>query len=115
MSGISSASDEPLLDLLSRIERLHKSMGFAENGGEDPSFRMTLLMEEVGEICRCLTKHDGDLAEEHADALIVLLGNVVAWDIDVVTVTHRKLDRLEQLEPRVVDGHMRLVTKAAGS
>lgn len=115
MCGTFSASDEPLLDLLSRVERLHESKGFAANGGEDPHFRMALLMEEVGEICRCLTKDDGDLAEEHADALIALLGNVVAFGIDIVTIAHRKLDRLERLEPVVINGYMRLVTRAAGS
>lgn len=115
MSGMPSTPDEPLLDLLRRVKRLHVTKGFAQHGGEDPYFRMALLMEEIGELCQCLTKMDGDLAEEHADTLIVLLGNVVAFGIDIVNVAHRKLDKLEGLEPRVINGHMRLVTKVVGS
>lgn len=111
MSGTFSVDNEPLRELQGRVEQLHRSKRFAENGGEDPHFRMLLLMEEVGEICSCLTKGKGDLAEEHADALIVLLGNAVAFGIDIVDAAHSKLDHIECLKPTVIDGHARLVSE----
>lgn len=100
-------------DLIERVRQLHKEKGFRENGGEDKLFRMSLIMEEVGEICSSITKGKGDFEEEHADLLILLLGNCVAYDIDVVPLTHRKLDKLAALRSTSVDGHARLVTSTA--
>jgi NTP pyrophosphatase (non-canonical NTP hydrolase) len=70
-------------DMIAAIRCFHQKHGFAYTGGEDMFYRMNLIMEEIGEICECLTKGAGDIAEEHADLLILLLGNCVALDIDI--------------------------------
>lgn len=104
------ANDE-IQALIERVTLLHQAKGFESNGGEEPFFRMALLMEEIGEVCRCLTTDRGDLAEEHADVLIVLLGNAVSFRFDIIGAAHRKLDQLEKLDPRPSNGHARLVSK----
>ena len=56
-------------------------------------YRMNLLMEEIGEICECLTKGKSkeNLAEEHADLLILLFGNCIMADIDIETAFWKKM------------------------
>lgn len=72
---------------------------------------MMLLMEELGEICESITKSKSNFQEEHADLLILLLGNCVSYDIDIIDITSRKLDKLLKMEPvRNADGYSRLVT-----
>ncbi|HWQ73047.1 MAG TPA: hypothetical protein VN370_12105 [Desulfitobacteriaceae bacterium] len=43
------------------------------------------MMEELGKISQCLTKGKGDLTEEHAELLILLLGNCLMMDIDIIS------------------------------
>jgi len=99
-------------EMVEAIRRLHAKHGFAEKGGEDMLFRMNLIMEEVGEICECLTKGYGDIAEEHADLLILLLGNCVALDIDIEKEFWRKLNKVMAADPISVHGHARVLTSA---
>ncbi|MEU4454763.1 hypothetical protein AB0F44_25760 [Nocardioides sp. NPDC023903] len=97
---------------LNRVAEFHRKMRFAENGGEDMLFRMALIAEEVGEIAACLTKNKGDIAEEHADLLILVLGNCVSLGIEdrITDVLHAKLERLMQLEPVSSGSHARVIT-----
>jgi NTP pyrophosphatase (non-canonical NTP hydrolase) len=73
-------------------------------------FRMNLLMEEVGEICQCLTKGKDAIAEEHADLLIVLLGNCFALGIDIESEFWRKIDKISRYGTRLTGNHCRLVS-----
>ncbi len=97
--------------LLERVRELHIKNDFKNNGGEDKRFRMLLLMEELGEICSSITKNKGDFEEEHADLLILLLGNCIAYDIDIIKVANTKLDKLMQAKQINIDGYTRIVTK----
>lgn len=97
--------------LLERVRELHVKNDFKNNGGEDKQFRMLLLMEELGEICSSITKNKGDFEEEHADLLILLLGNCIAYDIDIIKVTNMKLDKLIHAKQININGHTRIVTK----
>ena len=72
--------------LLERVRELHIKNDFKNNGGEDKRFRMLLLMEELGEICSSITKNKGDFEEEHADLLILLLGNCIAYDLSLIHI-----------------------------
>jgi NTP pyrophosphatase (non-canonical NTP hydrolase) len=99
-------------EMVEAIRRLHAKHGFSEKGGEDMLFRMNLIMEEVGEICECLTKGHGDIAEEHADLLILLLGNCIALDIDIEKEFWRKLNMIMAANSVSVNGHARVLTSA---
>jgi len=72
--------------------------------------RMCLLMEEVGEVCQCLTKGKSrqELIEEHADLLILLLGNAVSLDFDLETAFWTKLERILRRPAKMVDGTVRV-------
>lgn len=101
--------------LLKKVRQLHKNNNFSENGGEDKYFRMALIMEEVGEICEAITKDKDNFKEEHADLLILLLGNCIAYDIDIFTLTNKKLDLLlKKSKVTNKDGHSRIITEKNG-
>lgn len=75
-----------LYDMVEAVRQFHVKNGF-DIGTESQAtmlYRMNLMMEELGEISQCLTKGKGNLAEEHADLLILLLGNCLTMDIDIV-------------------------------
>ncbi len=97
-------------DLLTAVQKFHDKHSFAQNGGHDPLYRMTLIMEEVGEICECITKGKDkeQLAEEHADLLILLLGNCIAMDIDIVEAFWKKHARIMQRTSKVVGNRIRV-------
>ena len=90
---------------------MHKQNNFKANGGEDKLFRMALIMEEVGEISEAITKDLDNFEDEHADLLILLLGNCVAYDIDILKLTNEKLDRLLKMKPSKKNGYKRIITK----
>ncbi len=67
--------------MLKAVEEFHKKHSF-DIGTKDKKtmyYRMNLLIEELGEISQSLTKGypDEQVAEEHADLLILLLGNCI--------------------------------------
>lgn len=82
-----SENDANLIHMLEAVRQFHISNGFdvATKSQETMLYRMSLLMEELGEISQCLTKGKGNIAEEHAELLILLLGNCITMDIDIVT------------------------------
>lgn len=100
-----------MIELLDKVKQLHKQNNFKANGGEDKLFRMALIMEEVGEISEAITKNQDNFEEEHADLLILLLGNCVAYDIDILKLTNEKLDRLLKMKPSKKNGYKRIITK----
>ncbi len=96
--------------MIEAVRLLHQKHDFQNNGGEDMLFRMNLIMEEVGEICECLTKGRGNLTEEHADLLILLLGNCVALDIDIEQAFWQKLNTVMEAVPISINHHKRVTT-----
>lgn len=98
---------------IERVKQLHEKMHFAENGGEDMLYRMALISEEVGEIAECLTKNRGNIVEEHADLIILILGNCIALkaDNEIEQVLNNKLDRLMAMHPTTDGVHTRIITK----
>ncbi|GJM74117.1 hypothetical protein HMSSN036_63330 [Paenibacillus macerans] len=97
-------------DLLEAVRELHERHNFKNNGGEDALFRMNLIMEEVGEICSCLTKHKGNLAEEHADLLICCLATALPL-ISTSKLNLEKMDKLKSYSTIAANGHTRITSK----
>lgn len=85
-------------EMIEAVRAFHRARGFDYENGEDLLYRMNLLMEEVGEICECITKGRPieALAEEHADLLILLIGNAVAAGFDLEAAFVKKLAELER-------------------
>lgn len=102
-NGMSKRTDS-LHEMLEAIREFHILKGF-EIGTESQStmlYRMNLIIEEVGEISQCLTKGKGSLSEEHADLMILLLGNCLTMNIDIVDAFWSKLNVIMSRSGRMV-------------
>ncbi len=97
-------------EMIEAVRKFHRKFDLKEQGGEDMLHRMNLIMEEVGEISQCLTKGKPreDLIEEHADLLILLLGNAIAQDFDLEKAFWAKLKKIMQRKSRMVNGTIRV-------
>lgn len=92
------------------VQAFHDKHRFNEQGGEEMTYRVSLMAEELGEISACVTKGKSKeaLAEECADLLILLIGNGIAADFDLNRAFWDKMEKLERRESRVVDGRIRV-------
>lgn len=99
-----------LNSLTSQIQAFHEKHGFdvGTKNIQTMLYRQNLLMEEPGEISQCLTKGKGDLAEEHADLLILLLGNCLVMDLDIEKVVKSKLEKIMQRPAKTIHGTSRV-------
>lgn len=96
--------------MLAAVQAFHDKHQFKTNGGEELTYRVALMAEELGEISSCVTKGKSKhlLAEETADLLILLLGTGIAADIDLNQAFWAKMQKLMQRESRMVNGRIRV-------
>jgi len=97
-------------ELIAAVREFHRKHDLKARGGEEMLHRMNLIMEEVGEISQCLTKGKPrkELIEEHADLLILLIGNAIALDFDLEQAFWEKMDRIMRRNSRMVNGTVRV-------
>jgi NTP pyrophosphatase (non-canonical NTP hydrolase) len=96
--------------MLAAVQAFHDKHRFRETGGEDMTYRVALMSEELGEIAECVTKGKSKdkLAEEVADLLILLIGTAIAQDFDLRQAFWDKMRRLEDRESRMINGRIRV-------
>ncbi|MDH5391930.1 MAG: nucleoside triphosphate pyrophosphohydrolase family protein [Gammaproteobacteria bacterium] len=96
--------------MLDAVQAFHDKHRFKENGGEEMTYRLALMAEELGEISACVTKGKplAELAEECADLLILIMGTAIAKDFDLNDVFWKKMDTLMKRQSRMVDGRIRV-------
>jgi NTP pyrophosphatase (non-canonical NTP hydrolase) len=96
--------------MLARVHEFHEKHDFKNTGGEDLTYRIALMAEELGEISACVTKGKSKkkLAEESADLLILLLGTAIAADFDLKQAFWEKMDKIMQRESKIVNGRIRV-------
>jgi NTP pyrophosphatase (non-canonical NTP hydrolase) len=96
--------------MLAAVQAFHDKHRFRETGGEDMTYRVALMSEELGEIAECVTKGrpKEQLAEEVADLLILLIGTAIAQDFDLRQAFWDKMRRLEGREARMINGRIRV-------
>jgi NTP pyrophosphatase (non-canonical NTP hydrolase) len=97
-------------DMVKAVRRFHQKHRFRELGGEEMTYRISLMAEELGEISSCVTKGLGKskLSEEVADLLILILGTGIAQDIDLAEAFWNKMEKLDRREARMIDGRVRV-------
>lgn len=97
-------------EMVEAVREFHRKYDLKSRGGEEMLHRMNLIMEEVGEISQCLTKGKSreELLEEHADLLILLIGNAIALDFDLEKAFWEKYEKIMQRNSRMVDGTIRV-------
>lgn len=96
--------------MLDAVQAFHDKHDFKNTGGEEMTYRLALMAEELGEISSCVTKGKSPdkLAEEVADLFILIMGTAIAADFDLKEAFWKKMDRLMQRESRMVNGRIRV-------
>jgi NTP pyrophosphatase (non-canonical NTP hydrolase) len=96
--------------MMAAVRAFHEKHCFRELGGEEMTYRIALMAEELGEISSCVTKGRGkrELTEEVADLLILVLGTGIAQEIDLSQAFWEKMRKLDQREGRIVAGRIRV-------
>lgn len=96
--------------MLAAVQAFHDKHRFRETGGEELSYRIALMAEELGEISSCVTKGKPteELAEEVADLLILVMGTAIAANFDLNQAFWHKMDVLMQRKARMVNGRIRV-------
>ena len=96
--------------MLDAVQSFHDKHDFKNKGGEELTYRMALMAEELGEIGAAITKgkSKADLAEEVADLFILLIGTAIAADFDLNEAFWRKMDKIMQRESRMVNDRIRV-------
>lgn len=96
--------------MLAAVQAFHDKHRFNETGGEELTYRVALMAEELGEISACVTKgrDSAALAEECADLLILILGTAISAGFDLKTAFWTKMKKLDSRSSRIVDGRIRV-------
>lgn len=96
--------------MLDAVQAFHDKHDFKNTGGEELSYRVALMAEELGEISSCVTKGKSreTLSEEVADLFILLIGTAIAAEFDLREAFWKKMDRLMERESRMVNGRIRV-------
>lgn len=96
--------------MLDAVQAFHDKHDFKNTGGEEMTYRLALMAEELGEISSCVTKGKSkeQLAEEVADLFILLIGTAIAADFDLRDAFWKKMDALMQRKSRMVNGRIRV-------
>lgn len=101
---------ESFSSMVQAVQAFHDKHCLRELGGEEMTYRIALMAEELGEISSCVTKGGSKeaLAEEIADLLILILGTGIAQDIDLRQAFWDKMRKLDQRTSKMVDGRIRV-------
>jgi NTP pyrophosphatase (non-canonical NTP hydrolase) len=96
--------------MLAAVQAFHDKHRFKDTGGEEMTYRIALMAEELGEIAECVTKGKGkeQLAEECADLFILLVGTAIAADFDLKQAFWDKLEKIQARQSRLINGRIRV-------
>ncbi len=97
-------------NMLAAVQAFHDKHDFKNTGGEELTYRIALMAEELGEISECVTKGKpvDELAEEVADLFILLMGTAIAADFDLNEAFWGKMDKLMQRKSKMIGGRIRV-------
>jgi NTP pyrophosphatase (non-canonical NTP hydrolase) len=96
--------------MLDAVQAFHDKHRFKDTGGEEMTYRIALMAEELGEISSCVTKGKTKeaLAEEVADLLILVIGTAIAQDFDLNKSFWDKMAKLDKRSSRMINGRIRV-------
>lgn len=96
--------------MIDAVQAFHTKHDLKGRGGEDLTYRIALMAEELGELSACVTKGKGtqDLSEECADLLILILGTAIAGHFDLGSAFWNKMGKLDARNARMVNGRIRV-------
>jgi NTP pyrophosphatase (non-canonical NTP hydrolase) len=96
--------------MLTAVQAFHDKHRFKDTGGEELTYRVALMAEELGEIAECVTKGKSKeaLAEECADLFILLIGTAIAADFDLKQAFWDKMEKIQTRQSRMINGRIRV-------
>jgi len=96
--------------MLTAVQAFHDKHDFKNTGGEELTYRVALMTEELGEIAEAITKgkDKAELAEEVADLYILLMGTAIAADFDLKQAFWNKMDKIMQRDSKMINGRIRV-------
>ena len=96
--------------MMAAVRAFHDKHDLRRRGGEELTYRVALMAEELGEISSCVTKGNRreELAEEMADLLILVMGTDIAAGLDLRQAFWSKMEKLMQRDARMVGGRIRV-------
>lgn len=96
--------------MLATVQAFHDKHDFKNTGGEELTYRVALMAEELGEISSCVSKGKSreQLAEEVADLFILLMGTAIAAKFDLNAAFWQKMEILMKRESRMINGRIRV-------
>lgn len=96
--------------MLAAVQAFHDKHNFKHTGGEELTYRVALMAEELGEISSCVSKGKNreQLAEEVADLFILLMGTAIAADFDLNDAFWKKMEKLMQRQSKMINGRIRV-------
>ena len=95
---------------MAAVQAFHDKHDLRNRGGEELSYRVALMAEELGEVSSCVTKGKSkdSLSEELADLLILVMGTDIAAGLDLRRAFWDKMDALMRRDARLVGGRVRV-------
>ncbi|MEE8387746.1 MAG: nucleoside triphosphate pyrophosphohydrolase family protein [Acidiferrobacterales bacterium] len=97
-------------EMLAEVQSFHIKHDFKGTGGEDLTYRVALMTEELGEIAEAITKGKPVeyLAEETADLLILLIGTAIAAEFDLKKAFWEKMEKIQERKSKMINGRIRV-------
>ena len=97
-------------DMLKAVQAFHDKHDFKNTGGEELTYRVSLMAEELGEISSCVTKGKdvSELSEEVADLFILIIGTAIAADFDLKDAFWNKMDTIMKRDSKMINGRIRV-------
>lgn len=97
-------------DMLAEVQAFHDKHDFKNTGGEEMTYRIALMAEELGEISACVSKGKSvdELAEECADLFILVMGTAIAQNFDLKQAFWDKMEKIMKRESKMVNGRIRV-------
>ena len=97
-------------DMMATVQAFHDRHDFKNKGGEDLTYRVALMSEELGEISAAVTKGKSkdELAEECADLFILVMGTAISAGFDLNEAFWKKMAKIQGRNSRMVDGRIRV-------
>ena len=95
------------------IEKFHKKFKMKGTNNEDMTFRLNLMIEELGELAEVVTKGKSrkDFIEENVDIFNLIIGNLISKNITITEfdkIFWKKYEKIINRKKKKINGKFRV-------
>ncbi|KKP79851.1 MAG: Glycyl-tRNA synthetase beta subunit [Candidatus Moranbacteria bacterium GW2011_GWF2_35_39] len=95
------------------IEKFHKKFKMKGTNNEDMTFRLNLMIEELGELAEVVTKgkSKNDFIEENVDIFNLIIGNLISKNItkkEFDEIFWKKYEKIMNRKKKKINGKFRV-------